>query len=116
MAINKDERMQEERTKSRWGWLTLTRNTLIGARLKGLPVASLLNADAICLNCDPVFVSRRNKIAHGDIEGYKEATGFYRTTDFTQPYKLPVAPSEEEAYDQLTKSRQFLIEWAESVR
>jgi hypothetical protein len=51
------------------------------------------------------------KIIHGDLEGYKEVTGFYRRTDFTKPHRLLVAPSEEDAYDQLTKSRKFLVQW-----
>jgi hypothetical protein len=114
MAMNKDGRMQERRMKSPWTWLTLSRKALKEARANGLPVDLLLNAEEVRLDCDPVFVVRRNKVVHGDIEGYKEATGFYRTTDFTKPYKLPVAPSEEEAFDQLTKSRKFLIEWVES--
>jgi hypothetical protein len=114
MAMNKDGRMQERRMKSPWRWLTLSRKALKEARANALPVDLLLNAEEVGLDCDPVFVVRRNKVVHGDIEGYKEATGFYRTTDFTKPYKLPVAPSEEEAFDQLTKSRKFLIEWVES--
>jgi len=114
MAINKDGRMQEKRMKCTRKWLTLSRKVLKEARANGLPVDALLNTDEVRLDCDPVFVLRRNKVVHGDIEGYKEATGFYRTTDFTQPYKLPVAPSEDETYDQLAKSRRFLIEWVAS--
>jgi hypothetical protein len=114
MAINKDGRMQERRTKSPWEWLTLSRKVLKEARANGLPVDLLLNAEEVRLECDPVFVLRRNKVVHGDTEGYKEATGFYRTTDFTKPYELPVAPSEDEACDQLIKSRKFLIEWIKS--
>jgi hypothetical protein len=114
MAINREDRMQEERMKSRWKWITLSRKALKTAQDKGLPVEHLLNTEEISLDNDPVFVVRRNKVVHGDTEGYKETTGFYRTTDFTKPYKLPIAPSEDDACDQLTKSRRFLIDWAES--
>jgi len=111
MAINKDARMQEERKNSDLNWLFLRRDVLKKARTNGLPVNLLLNPEEACLSCNPVFVVRRNKVIHGDIEGYKEATGFYQITDFTKPYGLPVAPSEDDAYDQLTKGRRFLIEW-----
>jgi len=111
MAINKDARMQEEKTNYDWKWLSLSRKALKEAQARGLPVGLLINPEEAGLDCDPIFVIRRNKVVHGDIEGYKEATGFYRVTDFTKPYKLPVAPSEDDAYDQLIKSRRFLIEW-----
>jgi len=114
MAINKDSRMQEEKTKSRWNWLTLNREFLTRARGNGLPVDMLLDYEEAKLDSDPVFVVRRNKVVHGDIESYKEATGFYKITDFTKPYTLPVAPSEDEAYDQIRKSRDFLIQWVRS--
>jgi hypothetical protein len=48
------------------------------------------------LDLEPVFVVRRNKVVHGDLKGYKEVTGFYRTTDFTKPLELPLAPTEDE--------------------
>lgn len=111
MAINKDARMQEEKMNYDWKWLSLSRRSLKEAQVRGLPVGPLLNPEEVGLDSDPVFVIRRNKVVHGDIEGYKEATGFYRVTDFTKPYKLPVAPSEDDAYDQFIKSRRFLIEW-----
>jgi hypothetical protein len=110
MAINTDDRMRSEEKTSRRKWLNLNRESLRKARDNGLPVNALFDTAEAGLDSDPVFVARRNKIAHGDIEGYKEATGFYQTTDFTKPYKLPVAPSEDEAYDQLTKSRAFLAQ------
>ena len=103
---------QEEKTKSRWNWLTLNREYLTKARGNGLPVDMLLDYEEAKLDSDPVFVVRRNKVVHGDIESYKEATGFYKITDFTKPYTLPVAPSEDEACDQIRKSRDFLIQWA----
>jgi len=112
MAINQDRSMQEEKTKSPWNWLTLSRVVLRKARDNGLPIDLLLSDQEVELDSDPVFVVRRNKVVHGDIEGYKEATGFYKMTDFTKPYKLPVAPSEDEAYDQIMKSRDFLVRWA----
>lgn len=114
MAINKDARMQEKRNESSWKWLSLSRKIMKDARTNGLPVSLLLNPGEMELESDPVFVVRRNKVVHGDTEGYKEATGFYSTTDFTKAYTLPVAPSEDEAYDQLIKSRRFLIEWVKS--
>jgi len=114
MAINRDDRMQQGRTESQWKWLTLGRKVLKKARTNGLPIGALLDAEELPLETDPAFVIRRNKVVHGDIEGYKEATGFYRTTDFTKPFKSPVAPSEDETYDQLVKSRKFLVEWSES--
>ena len=95
-------------------WLTLNRKVIKDARINGLPVDLLLNTEEVGLERDPAFVLRRNKVVHGDTEGYMEATGFYRTIDFTKPYKLPVAPSEDQACDQLTKSRKFLIKWVES--
>ncbi len=114
MAINNDARMREERLKTPLKWLFLNRNVLKQAQDNGLPINLLLNTEELKLNSNPIFVIRRNKVIHGDIEGYKEVTGFYQTTDFTKPYKLPVAPSEEDAYDQLTKSRKFLIQWIKS--
>lgn len=116
MVISIDNRMQEEKKKSHWQWITLNRNYLKKAQDHGLPVESLLNSDELELNSDPIFIIRRNKVAHGDIEGYKGSTGFYQTTDFTKPYKLPMAPSEDDAYDQLSKSRNFLIKWANQDR
>jgi len=111
MAINMDSRMQEQKSRSDREWLNLTLDVLKDARDQGLPVKLLLNTDEVEFDHKPIFVSRRNKIIHGDLEGYKEVTGFYRTTDFTKPYRLPVAPGEEDAYDQLTKSRKFRIQW-----
>jgi hypothetical protein len=114
MAINTDNRMRQKKGESTWKWLTLSRKILKDSRVNGLPVDLLLDAEETPLESEPVFVVRRNKVVHGDIRGYKEATGFFRTTDFTKPYKLPVAPSEDETFDQLVKSRRFLIEWSKS--
>ena len=114
MAVNTDARMQEEKMNSRLKWLTLSPNVLKVAQNQGLPVNLLLNTEEVGLDSNPIFVIRRNKVIHGDTEGYKEVTGFYQRTDFTKPYKLPVAPSEDDAYDQLTKSREFLIQWVKS--
>jgi len=111
MAINKDARMQDERMKSERKWLSLNRRVLKEARIMGLPADLLLDSDEVKLENDPLFIVRRNKVVHGDTEGYKDATGFYKVTDFTKSYRLPVAPSEEDAYDQLVKSRRFMIGW-----
>jgi len=114
MAINMDARMQDEKAKYSWNWLSLSRRVLKEAQSRGLPVGLLLDSEERELDRDPVFVSRRNKVIHGDLQGYKEATGFYRVTDFNVPYRLPVAPSEDDAYDQLNKSRSYLMEWVKT--
>ena len=62
MAINKDDRMQEERMKSAWKWLTLSRKVLSDAHLRCLPVSMLLNSEEVDRDC--VFVLRRNKVVH----------------------------------------------------
>jgi len=130
MAINADSRMRELKESDHQKWLNLNRKNLREARDKGLPICCLLSAgeNALLDNSEggskcpnhgerkrqPIFLERRNKLVHGDMIGYRKATGFYDARfDVTMAYD-PRAPTEDDACDQLTKSRSFLIQWAES--
>jgi len=130
MAINTDPRMRELKELEHQKWLNLNRRNLREARDRGIPIGCLLDAGENVLldnseggsKCpnhkegkkQPIFLERRNKLVHGDMAGYRKATGFYDAPfDVTMPYD-PMAPTEDDTCDQLTKSRSFLIQWAES--
>lgn len=108
VAINTDTRMSEIRGRSKYGWVSLSNDTLEKARKKGLPVGLLLRGGEIQGNRilkEPklIFVERRNKIDHGDI----------KDLPFSNSY-ITSQQSEKEAYDQLYTGQSFLLSWAGS--
>lgn len=121
MAMNQDPRMQDLRSASRFNWLTLSSSNLIEALSRGLPVQKLLNVDESNYlgrsEFQPVFVLRRNKLVHGDIESYSTIREENLKVDLID-YDLGYIPAPGgafiyhlagEAIDQLRKAQDFLI-------
>ena len=103
IIVNKDRRMRARRSQQP-GWENLSNRTLRIAGEEGLPVHALVSDEEDLASGTSIrFVARRNEIAHGNIAHLiKELSGYD-----------PVA--EQEAFDQLRKSSQFLLDWFNSA-
>jgi hypothetical protein len=115
--LNHDLRLEGERQKQNRKWLELNWRNLKTANEKGLPTEILLNpGETFAKDSNIEFVTRRNKVAHGDLEGYysmypakfdPEIFGNSDQFDFGHN-----KPSRVHALDQINKAKNFIIGWA----
>lgn len=100
IILNRDSRTQMAQFTRMKGWATLNNKNLNVAHQNGLPVHLLLSSGENVDQPDPVaFVSRRNKVAHGNVlELIRDLSDYCDN-------------AEEEALDQLDKAERFLVEW-----
>jgi hypothetical protein len=100
IILNRDSRTQMAQLTRMKGWATLNNKNLNVAHQNGLPVHLLLSSGENVDQPDPVtFVSRRNKVAHGNVlELIRDLSDYCDN-------------AEEEALDQLDKAERFLVEW-----
>ena len=106
IAINSDIRLKAEKNKTKNNWLMLNKQTFqlgIGAKL---PISFLLKQDEILddrIKSKPLFVERRNKIAHGDIAD-KSFSDIWVNSEKAQ----------QESLEHLIMGQDFLLNWAQS--
>ena len=116
-VLNHDMRLESERQKTKYKWLDLDAKNLELAYKSGLPTNLLLNTNETFHSPVIEFAYRRNKVAHGDIDGYSQ---FYPAMIDENEYETVILdygekrPSKEHAIDQINKSKQFIIEWAKT--
>jgi hypothetical protein len=101
LILNRDSRTKSLPSLRRVGkWATLNNGNLEIANGYGLPASLLLSAGETLVDATPItFVTRRNKIAHGEIFPLIKDLSDY------DPH------AESEAVDQLKKSQKFIVEW-----
>lgn len=110
-VLNHDTRLEKFRQDQKREWLDLNWKNLEDAHFQGLPTKLLLNDGEIFAKDSIEFVNRRNKVAHGDSEGYhkihapKKIEIGVKYTNYWQPIR-------EHALEQINKARNFIIEWA----
>jgi hypothetical protein len=115
--LNHDLRLEEERQNQNRKWLELNWKNLKIAHEKGLPTETLLNSgETLAKDSNIEFVARRNKVAHGDLEGYYniypakfDPEIFGNNDQFDFGYNKP---SREHALDQINKAKNFIVDWA----
>lgn len=115
--LNHDLRLEKLKQARCYDRIDLNWKNLAGAFYEGLPVKMLMNPDEKFEKHSIEFIERRNKVAHGDIEGYSNMypasftkTGF-TDTGFNFGHRKP---SKEHAIDQINKAKNFIFEWAKS--
>ncbi|MGI0082911.1 MAG: hypothetical protein ACREAG_06405 [Nitrosopumilaceae archaeon] len=109
-VLNHDLRLEKYRQKANHEWLDLTVKNLKSADDNGLPTKLLLEPNETFLT-DITFVRRRNKVAHGDKEGYQKIH-VPKKIEFGITYTNTWEPTREQALDQIEKAKNFIIEWA----
>ena len=114
--LNHDLRLDEDRIKAKkYYWLDLDVKNITLAYKKGLPTNLLLNPNETFEKKKIEFVKRRNKVAHGDVEGYYEMypSGFDKKIFDAKVFQAGhKRPSKEHAIDQMNKAKDFIIAWA----
>ena len=107
IGLNKDPEKQ---------WIMLGRDGLIEADTQNLPVKLLCDSNDFFPN-DIKFVKRRNKIAHGDSEGFRNTqSGSYSSKSYSSKSHTTVSyqPEKEHAIYQIKKTRKFIDAWAKT--
>jgi hypothetical protein len=98
-------------------WIMLGKESLQEADRLGIPV-NLLCGSNDRFPDDVKFVKRRNKIAHGDTEGYANTQrGSFTSKSHTSISHTTVTwqPTKEHALEQIEKAKKFIIQWASAV-
>lgn len=119
-ALNHDMRLDAFRTsKDDKAWISLSWRNLRYANEVGLPTKLLLDeGESFDKECKIRFAERRNKIAHGDFQGFSNIKSEIGDLVLfgpkpTDTQEIPARePNDRHAIDQINKARQFLIEWA----
>jgi len=112
-VLNHDMRLEPFRQNMSYKWIDLNWQNLKHAHEKGLPTDLLLNiGETFGVNME--FVYRRNKVAHGDVEGYhKKYKGGFDSHGFDSDFDLGhERASQEHAIDQMNKAKDFIVAWA----
>lgn len=111
--LNHDIRLEKLRQSQSYEWIDLNWKNLAGAFYEGLPVKLLMNSDDKFERYGIEFVERRNKVAHGDLEGYRKNYPGHFDVHYGDNFDVGHSrPSKEHALDQLEKAKKFIIEWA----
>lgn len=106
--LNHDKRLCAYRNSlKREKWITLNPQSLKTASEKGIDISPLLDRDGKCFE----FITRRNKIAHGDISGYVD---FLWKEKPNRELIEKVTVTRKQALNQLNRSYRFITKWAES--
>ncbi len=115
-VLNHDMRLESYRRAQPYEWIDLNWQNLKYAHENGLPTDLLLNADEVFdKNINIEFVIRRNKVAHGDMEGYRALyPGTFDKSNFdSNNFNVGYSkPSKQHALSQIDKAKHFIIEWA----
>lgn len=114
-VLNHDLRLEEERQKAKYKWLDLDAKNLELAYNRGLPTNLLLNIGESFASGSIEFVMRRNKVAHGDIEGYSNMYPPVFQKNLFQKNVFQMGhprPPKEHALSQIDKAKNFIVEWA----
>ncbi|MGI0015265.1 MAG: hypothetical protein ACREBU_17760 [Nitrososphaera sp.] len=114
-VLNHDIRLEHLRKTEPYEWIDLHWKNLKCAYENGLPVDLLLNkGEEFRKGCRIEFVERRNKMAHGDYEGYGNLyPASFNKGEFSEEFDLGHnRPPKEHALDQIEKSKRFIISWA----
>ncbi len=114
-VLNHDVRLDDERIQTNRQWLDLNAKNLELAHNKGLPTNLLLKIGESFASGSIEFVMRRNKVAHGDLEGYLNMhPGGFTPTGFTESgFTIGYSrPSRKHALSQIDKAKNFIVEWA----
>lgn len=115
-VLNHDMRLENLRKTEPYEWIDLHWRNLKCAHDNGLPARLLLNeGEEFSKDCKIEFIERRNKMAHGDYEGYGNLyPPSFNKEEFSEEFDLHghKRPPKEHALDQIEKSKLFIIEWA----
>lgn len=117
IILNHDLRLDDHRKISHGEWLNLNKGVLKYAYKRGLPTNLLLETNESLDNSNIRFVDWRNKIAHGDTEGYRKTqTGSHTSKSHTSTSHVTVSwqPEREHAIDQIKKVQQFVEAWGKT--
>lgn len=116
--LNNDMRLEAWRQERSHEWILLNTKNLKHAYEKGLPTNLLLNVGET-FETDIEFVMRRNKVAHGDVRGYRSmypslfdlrlSKELFDETELSFGY---YRPAKEHAFGQIDKAKRFIIAWA----
>ncbi|MHB8546320.1 MAG: hypothetical protein ACYDAJ_06100 [Nitrosotalea sp.] len=115
--LNHDLRLEKLKQIKSYERIDLNWKNLASAFYEGLPVKMLMNSDEQFEKNGIEFIERRNKVAHGDIAGYSNmypasiTDTSFTDTSFNFGHRRP---SKEHAVDQISKAKNFIIEWAKS--
>lgn len=116
--LNHDMRLEQFRQNMSYTWIDLNWQNLKYAHDNGLPTNLLLNVGET-FSANMEFVMRRNKVAHGDIEGYSNMyPAFFDkglANDMFDEVLFDIGnsrPSKEHALGQIEKAKRFIVEWA----
>lgn len=112
-VLNHDLRLEKLRQSQSYERIDLNWKNLASAFYEGLPVNLLMNSNDKFERYGIEFVERRNKVAHGDLEGYMKNYPGNFSSDYGDNFDFGHSrPSKEHALDQLEKAKKFIIEWA----
>jgi hypothetical protein len=104
-VLNHDKRLYTYRNSLKKKWISLSLKNLKKASEKGIDVSTLIDKDGK----DSEFITRRNKIAHGDLAGY---VNFLWEKKPNREITEKITITRKQALDQLNRSFQFITAWA----
>ncbi len=116
-VLNHDLRLEKLKKIRSYDRIDLNWKNLASAFYEDLPVRMLMNSDEKFEKHGIEFIERRNKVAHGDIEGYSNMypLTFQKSVFQSDTFQTGHSrPSKEHAIDQINKAKNFIIEWAKS--
>ncbi len=105
--LNHDKRLHEYRQQSSHNWLDLNLENLKLAKKVGINISDLLDRDGK----HSEFITRRNKIAHGDLAGY---FNFLLEMKPRRDMVEKIVITQKQALNQLVRSFNFITKWAKS--
>lgn len=112
-VLNHDHRMYDLRLKQPRQWLDLNVTNLLEAKKAGLDVSDLLEKDGEKFKSD--FVVARNKMAHGDLSGYRNfLQEKIQIKDNLDEIIESITISQKQALNQITKCFNFVKKWGGS--
>lgn len=106
-VLNHDKRLYAYRNSLKKKWITLSLKSLEKASEKGIDVSALIDIDGK----DSEFITRRNKIAHGDIAGYVD---FLWEKKPNRDIMEKIMITRKQALNQLNRSFRFITKWAQT--
>ncbi|HXG74675.1 MAG TPA: hypothetical protein VNK44_07650 [Candidatus Nitrosotenuis sp.] len=106
-VLNHDKRLYNYKMRSPNKWINLNQNNLKIASKNGIEISALLDRD--CKGSE--FITRRNKIAHGDISGY---VSYLYNEKPNRALLEKIMVTRKHALNQLNRSFRFITTWAET--
>ena len=111
-VLNCDKRLQNYKQNFKDCWIMLNMDNLREAYNQKLPTNILCEEGENLNQAKNIrFITRRNKIAHGDMRGFAKIPTMIKLSDTKTRTIKSLQPKHEAALNQIKKAKEFIKEW-----